>query len=176
MNVGIGNFSQLTNNFPRSNTSMFDQSMPLDKLYEYTLRGQGIIALCFTDGSAPCYDVSYQFHRTRLTNVLSVDNLDCLVGWKVFACPSDAEAFFRAFFYLGGFKVDTTALPPRNTPVAAKEDICQTVNNRDLDHEAFQQTSSFGDGTKKAQRHSLSSEDKRRNKKQRRGECYYAIH
>ena len=156
--------------------STFGQSMPLETLYQCTLAKQGIIALCFTDGSAPCYDVSHHFHRARLMSTLSyADNYDYLVGWKVFACSSNTEAFFRAFFYLDGFKVDTTALPPQNTPVAAKDDIRLPANHGDLDQEVFHQNASLGAGTESAQRHSLSSEERRQKKKQKQGECNYAM-
>ena len=156
--------------------STFERSISLETLYQCTVAKQGIIALCFTDGSAPCYDVSHHFHRARLVKTLSnPDNFDYLVGWKVFECPSDAEAFFRAFFYLDGVKADVAAFPHQNMPVAVKKDLRLPVNHGDLDHEVPHQNVSLGTRIERAQGHSLSSEERRQKKKQKQGECNYAM-
>ena len=64
---------------------------------------QGIIALCFIDGSTSCYDVSCDFNRVRLMSLLSSpDKLNHIIGGKVFAYPNDAETFFRSLYRLPG--------------------------------------------------------------------------
>ena len=103
------------------------------------------------------------------------ENLDYLVGWKVFECASDAEAFFRAFFYLDGVKAGATVFPCQNMPVAAKKDLRLPVNHGDLDYEVIHQNVSLRTGTERAQGRLLSSEERRLRKKQKLGECNYAM-
>ena len=89
---------------------LFDSSIPFDDLFNYVLMKQGIIALCFIDGSTSCYDVSCDINRVRLLS--SPDKLNHIIGWKVFAYPNDAETFFRSFYRLpGGYTVPAIALP-----------------------------------------------------------------
>ena len=92
---------------------LFDRSIPFDDLFNYVLMKQGIIALCFIDGSTSCYDVSCDFNRVRLMSLLSSpDKLNHIIGWKVFAYPNDAETFFRSFYRLpGGYTAPAIALP-----------------------------------------------------------------
>ena len=157
--------------FNRVLPRMFSTSIPYDKLFEYVVARQGIVALCFVDGSTPCYDVSHDFNRLRLMNKLTdTDNLDKFIGWKVFDCSGEAESFFRSFYCLpGGLGVDVKVIPLPKFGADNEMNFCQPVNQEvPRHHEVL--TESLESAFEAVQHPRLSSEERRLNKSLKLGE------
>ncbi|EJK75053.1 hypothetical protein THAOC_03236 [Thalassiosira oceanica] len=149
---------------------MFTPSTNFDHMFECALAKQGIVALCFVDGSTSCHDTSHDFSRLRLVSKISdADNLDKIIGWKVFGYPGEAEAFFRSYYCLpGGLRVNAKESPSLRSQAGNEMNFCRPVNQEvPCNHEVPAPNDSLESVLKAAQHPRPSSDERRLHKSQK---------
>lgn len=158
---------------------MFTPSTNFDHMFECALAKQGIVALCFVDGSTSCHDASHDFSRLRLMSKLSDnDNLDKIIGWRVFGYPGEAEAFFRSYYCLpGGLRVNAKESPSLRSQAGNEMNFCRPVNQEvPCNHEVPAPNDSLESVLKAAQHPRPSSDERRLHKSQKLGKSTVLQH